>query len=305
VRSGLLAVLLTTLAGCGVPTSSDVIDLDDRVLLPAVAPSPSEPTLNVAVGAMITPKEGFAYYQRLLRYLGSKLDMQVNYVDRSSYAETNRLLQSAEIDIAFLCSGPYVDGKKTFGLELLAVPMAYGQTVYQSYVMVRADGDLRSFDDLRGKRFGFTDPDSNTGRIVPTHWLAQRGTTPEEFFSEVVYTWAHDASIEAVATGIVDGVAVDSLIWEYTRSSRPELADKTRVVWRSPAYGIPPVVSRPGLDPQLRDRIQGVLLGMVDDPAGREILNGMRIDRFQEGDDAAYDSIRAMKAATLTTGEPE
>ncbi len=305
MRSAVLVALLVALVSCGAPPPTDVIDLDDRVPLPAAEPDSTEPVLNVAVGAMITPKEGFAYYQRLLRYLGSKLDVQVRYVDRASYAETNRLLQDAEIDVAFLCSGPYVDGKKTFGLDLLAVPMAYGQTVYQSYVLVHSDGELRSFDDLQGQRFGFTDPDSNTGRTVPTWWLAERGTTPEEFFSEVVYTWAHDASIEAVASGIVDGAAVDSLIWEYTRRSRPELAAKTRVVWRSPAYGIPPVVSRPGLDPRLRDRIRTVLFGMADDPAGRQILAGMHIDRFLQGDDAAYDSIREIKAAGVLRGEAE
>ena len=75
-------------------------------------------------------------------------------VSRGSYEEFNRLLQDGKLDIAFVCGGPYVDGKDEFGLEMLVMPETLsGETVYYSYLIVPAQSQARSLEDLRGKRF--------------------------------------------------------------------------------------------------------------------------------------------------------
>ncbi len=51
--------------------------------------------------------------------------------------------------------------------------------------------------------------------------LAKIEETPESFFKEYIYTYAHDKSIKAVAQGMVAGAAVDSLIWEYMNQKVP------------------------------------------------------------------------------------
>jgi len=251
--------------------------------------------LRVAVGGMITPREGFGYYRQFLDYMGEKLDNKVDYVDREDYAEINALLKSGKVDVAFVCGGPYVDGHGSFGMELLVAPQVHNNTVYYSYIIVSQDSPLKSFQDLRGKSFAFTDPLSNTGKLVPTYMLARLGQTPKRFFSKTQYTRAHDSSIKAVAEKLVDGAAVDSLIWEFDNSRNPEFTSKTRIIERSPAFAIPPVVVRPGMDPELKERIRAVFLNAHNDAKGREILRHMMIDKFVKIDDRAYDSIRAMK----------
>lgn len=52
------------------------------------------PEINICVGSMITPKEGYAYYKALLSYIGDKLKMKVNFIEKESYAEVNFLEQS-------------------------------------------------------------------------------------------------------------------------------------------------------------------------------------------------------------------
>jgi len=252
--------------------------------------------IRIAVGGMITPKEGFGYYKQFLDYIGEKLGMRVDFVDRENYAEINALVRSGKVDVAFVCGGPYVDGHAAFGMELLAAPQAYNGTVYYSYIIVPADSPVKNFQDLRGKSFAFTDPLSNSGKLVPTYMLARAGQTPKSFFSKVVYMGSHDKSIKAVAEKLVDGAAVDSLIWEYDNLKSPEFTAKTRIIEKSPPYGIPPVVVRPNMDPQLKEKIRAVFLNAHKDAKGREILNHMMIDRFVLLDDRAYDSIREMKS---------
>ncbi len=254
-----------------------------------------EARVRFAVGGMITPKEGMAYYRDLLHFIQDKIGVKVVYVDREGYAEINEMLKDGNLEVAFVCSGPYIDGKKEFGLELLVAPQAYGATVYYSYIIVAKDSPITSFNELRGKRFAFTDPLSNTGKLVPTYMLAKQKETPETFFKETIFTKSHDKSIKAVAQGIVDGAAVDSLIWEYLKATNPEFTSQTRILQKSPPYAIPPVVVPVNLDPGLKNRLKQAFLNAHLDPQGREILKKTRIDKFVVIDDKAYDSVREMK----------
>ena len=252
-------------------------------------------SIRIAVGGMITPKEGFMYYKKFIDYIGNKVGQKVKLIDKENYHVINDMLAAGEIDVAFVCGGPYVDGHKEFGMELLVAPKVYGKTVYYSYIIAHKDSSIKSFENLRGKRFAFTDPLSNSGKLVPTYMLARMQENPKTFFRSYEFTYAHDKSIQAVAEGIVDGAAVDSLIWEYENRISPEFTSKTNIVRKSDPFGIPPVVVRPGMDPALKKKLRGIFLGVHEDKEGKEILKGMMIDKFVIIDDSNYDSIREMK----------
>jgi phosphonate transport system substrate-binding protein len=261
----------------------------------AQSQQPQQP-LRIGMGAMITPKDGYVYYQRLQKYIEKKLGRPVLLVDRENYDEMNGLLESGGVDAAFVCAGPYVEGKKKFGMELLAMPLVKGKPVYYSYIIVHKNSTFKSLQDLRGKHFAFTDPKSNSGKLVPDYMLAKMNETPEHFFSKLEYTYGHDKSISAVAEKLVDGAAVDSLIWEYAAIKKPELTAQTRIIVTSDPYGIPPLVVRPGMAPELKKQLADIMLNAANDPEGKEILTGMMIERFIAGDDKNYDSIRAMNS---------
>ncbi|MBI5665599.1 MAG: phosphate/phosphite/phosphonate ABC transporter substrate-binding protein [Nitrospirae bacterium] len=276
-------------------------DEQKTIVLEQVKPKVAENNPNVkhiriAVGGMITPKEGVAYYKQFLEYVQEKLGVKVDYVDKQAYGEVNEMLRTKQLDAAFVCSGPYVDGHEQFNLELLAAPQAYGETVYYSYIIVPKDSPFHSFSGLRGREFAFTDPLSNSGKLVPTYMLAKMNETPESFFSSFIFTKSHDKAIKAVAQGIVDAAAVDSLIWEYLNKINPEFTSKTRIIEKSPPYAIPPVVVHRDLDPELKKQLQQIFLNAHTDPKGRELLNKMMIDKFVLINDSAYDSVRGMKS---------
>lgn len=290
----LFAILLAAfLPGCSPEEKPLQVSLDKRQATPTVQIS-TKPVLTVCVGAMITPQEGYGYYRELLDYLGKRLNVTVRPLDPGNYTETNKLLQTGKADFAFVCGGPYVSGHDEFDLTLLVAPVVKGEAVYYSYLIVPADSPASSLADLRGKSFAFTDPQSNSGKLVPTAMLARLGETPEHFFRSTSFTYGHDRSIHAVAEHLVDGAAVDSLIWEYTAKLHPELTAKTRIIARSDPYGMPPVVIAPHLDASRREQLRQALLGMHENAEGARILKGMNIDRFALIEDSAYNSIRQM-----------
>jgi phosphonate transport system substrate-binding protein len=144
--------------------------------------------------------------------------------------------------------------------------------------------------------FAFTDPDSNTGAMVPRFWLAERGETAESFFSKTIFTYSHDNSILAVARGLVDAAAVDGHQWEYFERFNSGYTSKTRVILKSQPFGSPPLVASGRLQENVRSKIQEIMLSMHTDADGRRILEKLQIDRFVAPREEWYEPARAMIA---------
>lgn len=252
--------------------------------------------LRVAVAAVLSHRVTFEVYGPLLTYLAHKLDRPVELLQRPTYAETNNLVRTGQADMAFVCSGSYVEGERDGYMTLLAVPEINGQTVYYALLIVPATSPAQTLDDLRGRRFAFTDPLSNSGHLYVQYRLRQMGETEESFFAETIFTYSHDNSIHAVADGLVDGATVDSLVFEALVREEPDLRSRVRVIERSPPFGIPPVVVHPDLDPTLRQALQTALLTMHETPEGQEALAVLGVDRFVLPDPAQYASVREMAA---------
>ncbi len=304
-RRMLRLVLLTftaLLLACGPEGNGKVVDFEKTI--PVARPGEQQPgrsSLKVAVGAMISPKETFVYYRQLLDYLAGKLGREAELVQRKTYGEVNELIGKGLIDLAFICSGPYATGKEKYGFELLATPEVQGSHFYHSYLIVNKDSPIERLEDLRRRVFAFTDPDSHTGRLVPTHWLNEISERAETFFGKVIYTYSHDNSILAVAKGLVDGAAVDSLIWDFYQHKNPSLTSGTRVIRKSEPYGIPPVVASSTLVTDVKESVRKTLISMHEDPEGKKILKELMIDRFVPPREEWYDSIRQLEEKLAVT----
>jgi phosphonate transport system substrate-binding protein len=254
------------------------------------------------VAAILSPRTTLQSYGKLLDYLGKKLDRSVEVIQGSTYAEINELLRIGRLDVAFVCTRAYLEGQRTFGMELLVAPQVRGQTLYFSYVVVPATSEATSLADLRGNVFAFSDPLSNSGYLVPLYQLWRMGATPETFFRKTLFTYSHDNSIKAVAERLVDGAAVDSLVYDYLQVYHPQTIAGTKVIQRFGPYGIPPVVVHPDMDPRFKEQLRDLLLNLDKDPQGRAILDELLIDRFVVVPDDLYDSVRAMMEALSKAG---
>jgi len=294
----LCLALLFVLAGSSCSRNEDktvVVNLKDTMATQRDAKAPGGSPMKIAIAAVVSPKETAAYYDQMMAYVSKKMGRPVEIIQRKTYQEVNDLLEKKEIDLAFVCAGPYVVGKKKFGMELLVAPMLYGKPFYQAYFIVHKDSPINDLEGLRGKRFAFTDPNSNTGSLVPTYTLITKGEKPATFFKSFIYTYSHDNSIRAVAKGIVEGASVDGLIWDYYNDRNPDLVKQTRIIYRSPLYGIPPVVVHPQTPSQVKESLKKIFIEMDADPEGKTILTKLKIEKFIVPEDSSYDSVRKMQ----------
>jgi phosphonate transport system substrate-binding protein len=287
--------MLLSLISCMKDDQYSSINFSDTVTVPKAVQNKNKEILRVAVAAMISPKETFAYYRKLLSYIGTKLDRDTILVQRKTYKEINELFPKNEIDLAFICSGPYALERKKYTFQALATPVVRGSQYYQSYLIVNKNSKFQTLSDLRQHSFAYSDPNSNTGSLVPKYWLHQMGESSKSFFRSTNYTYSHDNSILSVAKSLVDGAAVDGHKWEYFQSKKNVYTSQTRVIKKSEDFGSPPLVAALSLSDDLKKKIQDIILLMHEDPKGREILNNLLIDRFLKPKEEWYQPIWKMQ----------
>ncbi len=267
---------------------------------PRETPAGTQP-LRIAVAPVVSPEASLARYRPLVNYVASAAGRAPELVQRPSYADVNALLREGRCDLAFVCTYAYVRGSDEFGLRALAVPVVRGRTHYHSLLVVRRDIPARDIWDTRGLRFAGADILSFTGWIYPSYLLAQRDEDIEHFYGSASVTGGHDRALEAVASGVADVAAVDDLVYEEVLANDPSIAQRVRVVAKSPPFGMPPVVAGPSVSPETAARVQDVLVHAHETDAGRRVLQASGFDRFAKPNLDDYDAIRSI--ASQVRGE--
>ncbi len=246
--------------------------------------------LRFAVATMVSAEATFSTYRRLVQRICRDVGRQEAFIVRPSYRDVRKALEQGNVDIAFVCTGTYVHSLANKRIRLLAQPEFVEPLEYRCLVIVPAKGNAETLEDLRGTVMAFTDPESNTGCLVPTATLMNRGNNPKTFFKKIVFTGSHDRSILAVALAVVDAAAIDALVWESKLREDPSLIEKVRIIWRSEVFGPPPIVSPASGDPALAKLLQDALLALNKDEEGRDILSDIGIKRFVRPQPECYQS---------------
>jgi phosphonate transport system substrate-binding protein len=267
-------------------------------LLASVCPAVARPVTALRFGT--TPvflNDQITLLARWQDYLERALQRPVRFVQRGSYSEIIDLLLDSRIDVAWVCGYPFVVNEPR--LRLVAIPTYRGRPLYQSYLLV-PESDPRTFHvrDLKGQVFAFSDPDSNSGYLVPRVELIRAAQNPATFFRRTFFTFAHRKVVEAVQMGLAHGGAVDGYVWETLRVQQPAATAGVRVAWRSAWHGFPPIVGRGSLSAAESTSISTALRGMRSAADGRALLERLNLDGFDPPVGDVFASIRALVAVS-------
>lgn len=277
-----LAVALLTIAGLATPSA-------------ATDPSwPKEITfalLSTENASEITRRWG-----PILAQLEKDLGIKVKPVTATDYRGTIEALKFKKAEIGHLGPKSYVEASTNnyANVEPIAqLQLANGSLGYRSCLIVHADSDMFSPEDIAGKTFAFNDPNSTSGYLVPSaFFMTEMNVDPKKFFSKVTFSGSHEASILAVANKKAE-VASTNLpdLQQLTRENKvPRSA--LRVIWVSKLIPNDPIVVRKDMPASLRSAITESLTTMKarNPEAFKEI--GAWVGNFVPADDAKYQVIR-------------
>ncbi len=218
-----------------------------------------------------------------------------------NYPAVIEAMQVEQVDVAFLTPTLYVTARKQFGAELLLTATRNGSRVYPFALFVRADSNIHTIEDLRGKRLGSADPLSTSGNIFPRAYLISQGIIPDKDISWV-YTGGHDRSMLALLKGDIDVAAAHDAdagrkdARDLIKATNPDVFQQIRIIFHSGDKGIfipnTTVSVRPGLPEDVKTKIRDGLLQLVKTDDGKRAMTDiLSISGLTTGDPKDYDVI--------------
>ncbi len=190
-----------------------------------------------------------------------------------------------------------------------------GSIGYHSIGFARADSGITSLKDMQEKVFGFGDPNSTSGYLIPSIEIPEEiNATMEsgDYFGEVKFTGGHEQTIVAVFNGDIDGGVTWADAqgnWEdgYNSGALRKAVDAGLVdmnemvqIWQSKVIPEGPVVLRSTLPDEVKAKMTELVDGLYEKDAdcAYGVAAGDTLG-FQPVTHETYESVIAARQAKI------
>lgn len=254
-------------------------------------------------------------YECLGGYVEEALGVPVKMFAPADYNGVMQGLLGGSIDMAWLGSsayaGVYIQNPEAVEPVLIKVNLD-GTIGYHSIGFARKDSGITSLDDMEGKVFGFGDPNSTSGYLIPSIEIPQYkdGITmePGDYFGDVTFVGGHEQTIIAVNNGDIDaGVtwADGQGEWEdgFNNGALRKAVDAGLVdmndlveIWRSKPIPEGPIVLRTALPDDVKTTMTALMDGLFEtDPECAYGVTAGESQGFRPVTHEMYESIVAAR----------
>ena len=158
---------------------------------------------------------------------------------------------------------------------------------------MKADSDMKSLEDLKGKKIATLSPNSASGYIYPVAEMKDLGIDP---LTDCTLTTVND--IPSEITAVLNGQQDACFVFQgarYVFSSKfsdYDLFKDLKVLYLTEG-DIPndAIAVQPSMDEELKEKIKDTFLHMADDEEGKDAMSLWGHTGYGEADEAAYDTI--------------
>lgn len=240
----------------------------------------------IPVAGSTSMKENFS---GLTEHLNKKLGIKVELQLAGDYTGVITGMQHKHIDVAYFGPESYVQAQKRANAEALVVEVdaESGVPGYRGIIITKKDSGLNSLESIKGKTWAFTSSQSTSGTLVPTVMFSKSGINPQEYFSKVLYSGGHEASILSIKAGKIDAASTNDL--DFNRGlGKAWTADDFNIIWTSDLIPGSPMAVRGDLPESLKKALKEAFISYND----KDGLNKLKIKGYIEANDSMYNPIR-------------
>lgn len=232
-------------------------------------------------------------YAALAQRIADKMGMRARLVHLRAYRQVIEEFSEGRVDAAFVGSLMYGRLHRRMGVVPLVRPESRGVSHYHGVIVARRGSGLRTFADLKGKRFAFV-PDTSAGDLYPRALVDSAGGAWPGFFSALVKAPSHNAAVRLLLSGNVDAAAVKDLVLKreqaFSRAAREDLA----VLSVSDPFPENALVVAAGVGEEERSRLASMLLALDREEPGREVLRKLGAERMVPAADSDYEAMYSL-----------
>jgi phosphonate transport system substrate-binding protein len=259
-------------------------------------PPKKQPAGRVLAIGLIPEQDIFKQMERykpLAEYIFKKTGYKIELLILPRYGDVIDHFVSKNMDGAFFGSFVYTLAHARIGVEVLARPENLkGVSTYHGLIFVRKDSGIRTVKDMKGKRFAFVDKATTAGYLLPLAYFRENNITDyTTFFRETYFTGTHDSAIYDVLDGKADIGAAKNTIYEKLEEADSRVKEKLLILKKSPDVPENALGLRKDIDEAVRMKLKEVLLGMDNDPEGKDVLKQFGARRFIETTNDDYEPV--------------
>jgi phosphonate transport system substrate-binding protein len=253
----------------------------------------------------LAPGLPMAFFQTIADALGPDTTLSADPRASGPVAGEVDPFSDRRADVGFMCAPAFLAMTRDVAnppVRLLGLapvfndPRANGKPLYHADVVVRADDVAQTFGDLRGRRVGYNDAISLSGRLALLIHLAKIGEDLS-YFSETIGTGSHDASLAALRDGLIDTATIDATTLRLRRNAGDPLAANVRVIEGLGPHPIQPIVIRADLAEHQVVHVHRVLNTLSQSTEGRAALAPFGCIGFAPVTDMSYRELNRLLVA--------
>ncbi len=217
-----------------------------------------------------------------------------------SYIAVVEAFGANRVDIAALNTFGYILAHEKFGAQALLTVVRYGRATYRSTILARADGKIKSLEDLSGKTIAYVDPASTSGYLLPLKELKEK----EIETGKHIFAMTHDAVVSMIYKGRVDaGAAFYSPPEEgeiqdarrLVKTQYPDVEQKIKILHLTSDIPNEPVVFRKDMPDKMKKEVVEAFMKLIEMPEGKDAVGKLfGITELKASTDADYDGVRKM-----------
>ena len=257
--------------------------------------APASAVEVLRVGA--TPGENIeltrSRYQLIIDYIQKHTGIKTELYLATDYTGVIEAMRAGKIDVASFGPLSYVLAADVAGAEAFAKEYREGAgSMYIGYIITRSDSPIQNIRDLNGHSFGFVDPASTGGNLIPRMNMLKNGIDPDKDLSTSTYLGSHDQVALAVANKRVDAGAVMNFNFEAFLDRGTVPASEFKIIHKSDPFPGSAWCFRKDLDQATKDKVKAAMFG-INIKTCPELKDFLRkIEKYQPAQDSDWDSLR-------------
>ena len=220
-------------------------------------------------------------WEPFFRDMEKKTGLKIQSFYAPDYAGVIEAMRFNKIQVAWYGNKAAMEAVDRANGEIFAQLMyADGTFGYHALLITHKDSPYQNLDQVfanaKNVNFGIGDPNSTSGFLVPSYYVfAQRKIDPRSTF-RTVRNASHGANIQATLAKQVDVATNNTEDMGKLETTKPELFQQLRVIWKSPLIPSDPFVWRKDLDPAVKAKLKSFVIGYAKtDPAEKTILKNI------------------------------
>ena len=252
--------------------------------------------IKLGILPRLSAVEMYTMFKPLASYLSQETGEKISIVIPRDFDAFKVAVRSGHLDLGFSNSVIYVKLRKEMQIEPLAVSAERKGTRFRGIIVVRKDSDIKTVQDLRGKKLVFVEKESAGGYVFQMMLLKKAGIDTQKDFTLLPFAKKHDNVMMAVFNKAADagGIRED----DFDKMKDKVDLSQMRIIGYSDYFPNWPLFATPKLAKGTEAKIKAALLRLKpNDPKSEAVLGAAKLNGFVAVSDKDFDELR--KAAKV------